>query len=98
MNGEIAYRHSIVSFLDILGFGTFVEDTATSANDVYNILNQAREKSNVDGQMTEMCGITGELKGSDTFFCVDIGFGLAIMFDYAKTKADRKRKYCLSRS
>ena len=38
MNGEIVYRHSIVSYLDIIGFGKFVEDTATPANDVYNIL------------------------------------------------------------
>ena len=57
MNDEIAYGHSIVSFLDILGFAAFVEDTATPANDVYTILKQAREKSYVDGQMTEMCGI-----------------------------------------
>ena len=40
--------------------------------------------------------IKTELKGSDTFSSVDIGFSLAIMCDYAKTKTDRKKKYCLS--
>lgn len=56
-NSKIAYKHSIVSFLDILGFDAFVEGTATPAYDVYKILSQAREKSNVDRQMTKMCGI-----------------------------------------
>jgi len=57
MNDEIIYKHSIVSFLDILGFGLFVENKSTTANDIYKILMQARKKSNVDGQLTKACGV-----------------------------------------
>ena len=57
MTGEITYRHGIVSFLDILGFATFVDHAETTANDVYNILRQARENSHVDKKTTQILGI-----------------------------------------
>ena len=57
MNDEITYRHGIVSFLDILGFAAFVDHAETTASEVYNILHQAREKSHVDEETTQILGI-----------------------------------------
>lgn len=57
MNGEITYRHGIVSFLDILGFSTWVDQPETTASEVYNILHHARENSHVDEETTQILGI-----------------------------------------